>query len=77
MSISQARNREDKMVSWITNNFWIKVISLILALVTWFYVNEELIKEKQLAKQFYKTSIITKTKNPSRIMDRTYSSEKK
>jgi hypothetical protein len=53
------------MNNWIINNFWIKVLSLILAVVTWFYVNEELIREKQMAKQLYESSIISQIQNPS------------
>jgi len=53
------------MNNWITNNFWIKILSLILAIVTWFYVNEELIKEKQMTKQLYKSSIISQIQYPS------------
>jgi len=41
------------MKNWIVNNFWIKVISLILAVMAWFYVNGELDKEKRLASKFY------------------------
>jgi hypothetical protein len=44
---------------------WIKIVSLILAVITWFYVNEELIKEKQMTKQLYKSSIISQIRNPS------------
>ncbi len=53
------------MSGWFLNNFWIKVVSLILALITWFYVNEELTKEKQMAKQLYKSSIISQIQNPA------------
>jgi len=53
------------MNNWIVNNFWIKVLSLILAVVTWFYVNEELIREKQMAKQLYESSIMSQIQNPS------------
>jgi len=53
------------MNNWIINNFWIKILSLILAIVTWFYVNEELIKEKQMTKQLYKSSIISQIQYPS------------
>jgi YbbR domain-containing protein len=28
--------------SFIFNNFWLKVISLIIAIITWLYVNGEL-----------------------------------
>ena len=53
------------MNKWIVNNFWIKIVSLVLAIITWFYVNEELIKEKKMAKQLYKSSVVTQIKNPS------------
>ena len=53
------------MNNWIINNFWIKIVSLILAIITWFYVNEELIKEKKMAKQLYKSSVISQIQNPS------------
>ncbi|PIP67573.1 MAG: hypothetical protein CO035_02100 [Candidatus Omnitrophica bacterium CG_4_9_14_0_2_um_filter_42_8] len=53
------------MNNWIVNNFWIKVVSLILAIITWFYVNEELIKERRMAKQLYKSSAISQVQNPS------------
>ncbi|MCX5693334.1 MAG: hypothetical protein NTX47_06625 [Candidatus Omnitrophica bacterium] len=53
------------MNNWFLNNFWIKIISLILAVITWFYVNEELIKEKEMAKQLYKSSVINQIQNPS------------
>jgi len=49
----------------MTNNFWIKIVSLVLAVITWFYVNEELIKEKNMVKQLYKTSTIRQIQNPS------------
>jgi YbbR domain-containing protein len=49
------------MNNWMINNFWIKIISLILAVITWFYVNEELVKEKKMAKQLYKSSVISQT----------------
>lgn len=32
------------MQKWLLNNFWLKVISLILAIVTWFYISGELAK---------------------------------
>jgi YbbR domain-containing protein len=53
------------MNNWIVNNFWIKIVSLILAIITWFYVNEELIKEKKMAKQLYKSSVVSQIQNPS------------
>jgi YbbR domain-containing protein len=53
------------MTNWIINNFWIKIVSLILAIITWFYVNEELIKEKKMAKQLYKSSNFSQIQNLS------------
>jgi YbbR domain-containing protein len=41
------------MKRWLFNNFWIKVISLILAIITWIYVNGELSKQNRLASKFY------------------------
>lgn len=32
------------MKEWITHNFWLKMISLGLAILTWIYVNGELAK---------------------------------
>ncbi len=32
------------MKEWVTRNFFLKLISLILAIVTWIYVNGELVK---------------------------------
>lgn len=52
-------------MGWIINNFWIKVIALILAVITWFYVHEEIIKGRQSGKQFYKPSQSTQQKEPS------------
>lgn len=34
------------MKTWIVNNFWLKLVSLILAIVTWFYISEELNKRQ-------------------------------
>ena len=31
---------------WFTYNIWLKVIALVLAVVTWFYVNAELVGGK-------------------------------
>jgi len=53
------------MNNWIVNNFWIKIVSLILAIITWFYVNEELIKEKKMSKQLYKSSVVSQIQSPS------------
>lgn len=41
------------MKSWLVNNFWIKIVSLMLAVITWFYVKVELTKEKQISSRFY------------------------
>lgn len=41
------------MKNWFGNNFWIKVVSLILAVATWFYVKIELAKERQASSRFY------------------------
>jgi hypothetical protein len=52
------------MNNWIINNFWVKMLSLVLAVITWFYVNEELIKEKKMVKQLYKSSVVNQIQNP-------------
>lgn len=53
------------MNNWFFNNFWIKIVSLILAVITWFYVNEEIVKEKHMTKQLYKSSVINRVQIPS------------
>ena len=45
------------MKRWIVNNFSIKIISLILAIIAWFYVNGELDKEKRISSKFYNSSL--------------------
>lgn len=45
------------MKNWIVNNFWIKIISLILAAVMWFIVNGELEKERRFSSRFYNSSL--------------------
>jgi len=47
------------MKNWIVNNFWIKILSLILAVVTWFYVNGELSRERliSVSRELYKSSL--------------------
>lgn len=35
-----------KIKKWITHNFWLKVLSLVLAVTTWFYVTWQLKKVK-------------------------------
>lgn len=69
------------MKNWIVNNLWIKIISLILAIITWFYVNGELTKERHISSEFYKSSLIEHTKkNPpleEKHMNRGFIMEKK
>ena len=45
------------MKNWIVNNFWIKAISLILAVIMWFYINGELEKEKRLSRKYYQSAL--------------------
>jgi len=42
--------------NWIVNNFWIKITSLVLAVITWFYVNGEVGKDKHISRSFYNSS---------------------
>lgn len=69
------------MKNWITNNFWIKVGSLILAIITWFYVNGELSKERIIPSKFYKSSYMEHLKRQPTLekkqMNRGYIVEKK
>jgi YbbR domain-containing protein len=68
------------MTKWLINSFWIKIVSLILAVITWFYVNEELIKEKQITKRLYKSSTVTQVKSPTHVkkpMNKGYVREKR
>jgi len=69
------------MKNWIVNNFWIKIVALMLAVVSWFYVNGELDKEKRISRKYYKSSLIEHTqKQPSlekTKMNRGYITEKK
>ena len=53
------------MNNWFFNNFWIKIVSLILAVITWFYVNEEIVKEKHMTNQLYESSVINRVQIPS------------
>ena len=70
----------DIMKNWIVNNFWIKIISLLLAVVTWFYVNGELYKDR-LSREFYESSLREHAeKEPpaeQKQMNRGYITEKK
>ena len=43
------------MKNWIVNNFWIKIVSLILAVVTWVYINGELTKERPPSRNFFRS----------------------
>jgi len=70
------------MKNWIVNNFWIKVISLVLAVVTWFYVNGELTKERRPSRKFFRS----REKDPAKFtlpflekkeMNKGYVTEKK
>lgn len=45
------------MKNWIVNNFWIKMLSLALAIITWFIVNGELEKERHYSRRFYNSSL--------------------
>lgn len=45
------------MKNWIINNFWIKAVSLMLAIMAWFYVNGELKKEHLLSSKFYNSDL--------------------
>ena len=51
------------MKNWLINNLWIKIVSLLLAVVTWFYVNGELDKERRISAEFYKTSLMEQVEN--------------
>lgn len=52
------------MKNWIVNNFWIKVVSLVLAVIAWFYVNGELDKERRLSsREFYQSHSFKHSKN--------------
>lgn len=68
------------MKNWIVNNFWIKVMSLLLAVITWFYVNGELYKD-HLSREFFKSSLREHAeKGPTseqKPMNRGYITEKK
>ncbi len=44
------------MKNWIVNNFWIKIVSLMLALITWFYANGELVKESRPSRRFFRST---------------------
>lgn len=46
------------MKNWVVNNFWIKIVSLILAVITWFYVKGELAKERRVSGKYYKSAML-------------------
>ena len=64
------------MKNWIVNNFWIKAISLMLAVITWIYVNGELTKQKLIRSKFYKPSTIEPAKNQPTSGNKGYITEK-
>ena len=53
------------MKNWVVNNLWMKLAALILAVITWFYVNGELNKIKRASGDFYKSSYTGHTKDQS------------
>lgn len=65
------------MKNWIVNNFWMKIISLALAVLTWFYVNGELGKQKRLQDNFYKPPSIEPTKDRPSVGNKGYIIEKR
>ena len=65
------------MKNWIVNNFFLKVISLVLAVVIWFYVNGELTKQKRMRDKFYKPPTIEHTKEEPSQGNKGYIVEKK
>jgi len=75
------------MKNWIVNNFWIKMVSLALAIITWFIVNGELKKERHFSKRFYNSTLYESylTEDPqekpsskkAKKMNRGYITEKK
>ncbi|MDP6686261.1 MAG: hypothetical protein QGI05_04825 [Candidatus Omnitrophota bacterium] len=68
------------MKNWLINNLWIKIISLVLAIITWFYVNGELDKEKYIARSYYKSPYLMHAQEQSsqetKPMNRGYVVEK-
>ena len=40
------------MQRWILNNFWLKTVSLFLAIVTWLYISGELKKTPEKWKDY-------------------------
>lgn len=69
------------MKNWIVTNFWIKVISLILAIITWFYVNGELTKERRISSKLYQSYLSERPQrqpaSEQKQMNRGYITEKK
>ncbi|MBU4312749.1 MAG: hypothetical protein KJ706_08545 [Candidatus Omnitrophica bacterium] len=65
------------MKNWIVNNFWMKVFSLALAVLTWFYVNGELGKQGILQDNFYKPPTFDHTEDNLSAGNKGYVVEKK
>lgn len=65
------------MKSWIVNNFWMKMVSLALAVLTWFYVNSELNKQEVIRSKFYKPPNIEQIENQTSLNKQIYMTEKK
>lgn len=74
------------MKNWIVNNFWIKIISLVLAVITWFIVNGELEKERRFSRRFYNSALYKsylsedsqeEDPSPEKTMNRGYITENK
>lgn len=68
------------MKNWIINNFWIKIVSLMLAIITWFYVNGELVKEERISRKYKSSFLKDAPDSPSlekRQMNRGYVVENK
>ena len=69
------------MKNWLVNNFWIKILSLILAVITWFYVNGELSKEGRVSSEIYKVQPAEypeeKSSSEEKSMNKGYIMEKK
>ena len=57
------------MKNWILNNFLMKILSLLLAVMTWFYVNEELNREKKFSTTLYKSSFVEYMQSHPNLME--------
>ena len=65
------------MKNRIVNNFWIKIASLILAIIVWLHVNAELERQKWRQDKFYKPPTIGHTKDQPTQGNKGYIVEKK